>query len=112
MTIKIFESKYYASVMYILIMITIIAITFNFVNITNKININQTIHETKLTGYAVSQNQNTNTQINNTNISQSEKKELYSEKSYAIYYLTLMGLLILIFIVLVTFIMPKIKHLT
>ena len=109
---NIFESKHYPAIMYLLILITIIAIIFNFASMINDSTINKSM---KFTGYAVSDNQknaiNTN-QLNNTNISEAKQQEIYSENSYGVYYLILIGLGVLVFVVLVTFISPRIKHLT
>ena len=106
---NIFESKHYPTIMYVFILITILAILFNLVNITNSTsNSSKTDRTIKFTGYAVS---NLNA-INNTNLSQSEKQELYSENSYGVYYLILIAIGIMISLVLVTFIIPRIKHLT
>ncbi|VVB78560.1 Uncharacterised protein [uncultured archaeon] len=91
---KIFESKHYTSVMYLLILMTIVGITFNFANITE--HSKSPIIKTKLTGQVV---------LNNA-------PAPYSEKSYAIYYLILTGVGSLFSLVLVTFILPRVKHLT
>lgn len=109
---NIFESKHYPEVMYLLILITIIAITFNLANMINDSAANKSI---KFTGYAVSDNQKNainTTQLNNTNASEAKQQEIYSENSYGIYYLILIAIGIMISLVLVTFILPKIKHLT
>ncbi len=90
---------------------TIIVIIFNLENIINDSKIN---NKTKFTGHAVSYDDEemiTN-QLNNTNVSEARQQELYTKNSYGVYYLILIAIGIMISLVVVTFIMPKIKHLT
>ncbi|MEK6860077.1 MAG: hypothetical protein AABX54_04655 [Nanoarchaeota archaeon] len=104
---ELLKNKYYTASMYILILI-ILVIIFNITGITGKISAYADKSEKIFTGFAVSESQN----IINSSIPVAQEQELYSERAYGIYYLIILSIAMLISLVLVTFIIPRIKHLT
>lgn len=110
----IFDSKYYPVFMYLLIVASIIFLVFNIVDIINdSIEMKYLKHNPdseSITGYAISENLSVDNQINTTK--ELSMQEIKSQKSHAYYYLIIWTIIIMICLVLVSFIIPKVKHLT
>ena len=106
---NIFESKNYATLVYLTTLIVLLLIIFNFPSINQEKLINlklmeKSIQKNKLTGL-VTENKTANT-------TKEQNKEIYSEKSYFIYYLVLFFIGLCILIISLTFFMPLIKDYT
>ncbi len=107
---KILKSKYYPRIMFLLILTTLILIFFNIGNIYESANTNKT--STKhFTGYAISDENKTNN-TNNSDINNPESNQLYSEKTYAIFYLFLIVIVGFIGFIFVILILPQFKKWT
>ena len=99
----IFDSKYYPKVMFLAITVISLLLLFNIVDIMEEAKVN---YEYKIiTGYsAINEkidNSKTNPpiiKINDTNSSSSNKQEVYSTKSYAMYYGLIIGIIAALFI--------------
>lgn len=107
--VNLLKHKYYPTLMYLFITITLILILFNFIDIIDKAKNNSEIvgKNYSITGFAIS-DENLN---NITNATQSEER-LYSEKTYALFYLIIIVLLLIISFIALILIMPRIKYLT
>jgi len=130
--INIFETKQYPVIMYLAITIITLLILFNLTSIfeNNKQLIQKNNEKRIITGLLIAEQQNkaeqktdpkakqeaeqqTNQQSRNqTSTNQEEQQELYTEKSYFIYYLLITSICGFIFILSLKFILPKIKKYT
>jgi hypothetical protein len=90
---RIFDSKYYPKVMYLALVIVTLLILFNVVNILDSANYK--LHERTIAGFAIENQSDNQTGINN---SFQGKGELHSANSYFMYYILLIGILAAIFI--------------
>jgi len=97
--------------MYLSILIVSILILFSIVSmVEDKDNWSKIIdkriqQKSKITGFAVSEQ-------NQTNQTLPQNQELYSKSSYGIFYLIIITLSALITIIAITFVLPKIKKYT
>jgi len=82
--INVFESKQYTTIMYLAILIVSLLILFNFINIFEGKEIQQENRNSLITGFATHDNNDSN----KTNGGEGDG-ELYSGKSYFIYYMIL-----------------------
>ena len=109
---QIFFNKYYNTFMYIAISLTIFLIFLSMYHLIdkNKSFIQENNKLKKITGYIVEENfsEDKDKLKNQTNL----KDEIYSEKSYFIYYSILIFLILCLFILTIIFLFPKIKNLT
>jgi hypothetical protein len=118
---NVFDSKYYPAMMYLSILIFFILILFNFVNILEilskqkniiipekEINLDLNLH--KITGFFISEQNQTN--ISFENATEIDSQELYSKKSYFIYIIIIGSLTSVIFLLFLRIFMPVIKRIT
>jgi len=99
------NSKYYPKLMFLAIIVVSLLLLFNIVNIMDKVKINlekkSTTGNAGITGF-VSEIDRTNNPINSlqnkTNFSEQPKQEVYTAKSFAIYYSLIIGIIAAIFI--------------
>ncbi|MDP2925645.1 MAG: hypothetical protein Q8N99_04695 [Nanoarchaeota archaeon] len=101
------ESSIYPTIMYILILAVTLGLFFNLVDISYRLLEKAPDTTNKITGYISYQY---NISENTTN--PDTTKEMYSENSYAAFYLIILSILIVITLLTVRIIMPRIKHLT
>jgi hypothetical protein len=100
------KSEYYPRIMFLLITVTLILIFFNIGNIYVSANVGK--NDTKsFIGFAVLDNQ-----TNNSNSNMTESSQLYSEKTYAMFYLYLIAVVGFISLIFVVLILPRIKNWT
>ena len=100
--LKVFDNEYYNTFMFVSILIILMLIFFNLSNILEQGISKQDMKiENKLTGFIVDE-----VEI------EDEEKELYTEKSYLMYYMLLGFLGFCIFILSLIFFLPKLKDIT
>ena len=105
--LKIFGNEYYNTFMFVSILIILMLIFFNLSNILEQGISKQDIKiENKLTGFAVDDENDNGDENDN------ENEELYTEKSYLMYYMLLGFLGLCIFILSLIFFLPKLKDIT
>jgi len=115
----IFDSKYYPKFMFLAITVVSLLLLFNVVNIMDQVNNN--LKEKQITGFATnidlpnnesinqSENQSTNSSnitedinipvnIKNKDNQEPNKEEIYTTRSYAMYYILIIGIIAGIFI--------------
>lgn len=92
----IFDSKYYPRIMFLAITVVSLLLLFNIVNITDKIKTN--IDKKPITGFATEIDRTNNSPENLTNYTGSPKSEIYTTRSYAMYYSLIIGIIAAIFI--------------
>jgi len=118
---KIFENKHYTKTIFIAITIISLLILFTITNIASEITQEKTekLKNYKITGLIITdqeylgvENPYEKNKTTNKIESDKEQTQLYSEKSYFIYYMILMILGIGIFIVVAGIILPRIKKYT
>ncbi len=105
-----FNYKYYNTFMYIAISLTILLIFFSMLNLIdkNKFTIKENSKIKKITGYSVEEDLEKKELENKNEL----KGEVYTEKSYLIYYLLLLFLGLCSFILTIIFFLPRIKELS
>ena len=120
--LKIFDNEYYNTFMFVSMLIIIMLIFFNLSNILEQGISKQGMKiENKLTGFAVD-DENDENDVDDEDDEDDEddvddeddedKKELYTEKSYLMYYMLLGFLGLCIFILSLIFFLPKLKDIT
>ncbi len=120
--LKIFDNEYYNTFMFVSMLIIIMLIFFNLSNILEQGISKQDMKiENKLTGFAVDEGEIEDEKKEDGEIEdekkedgeiEDEKKELYTEKSYLMYYMLLGFLGLCIFILSLIFFLPKLKDIT
>ena len=108
-----FGYNHYNTFMYISISLTILLIFFNLVNILEDSELK--IQNSKFTGNVIDDEnlaKENNLQGKNEIGESNVEKEIYTEKSYLIYYLIFGFLVLCIFILSFIFLMPRFKDLT
>ena len=114
--LKIFDNEYYNTFMFVSMLIIIMLIFFNLSNILEQGISKQDMKiENKLTGFAVD-DENDEDDVDDVDDENDENdvddKELYTEKSYLMYYMLLGFLGLCIFILSLIFFLPKLKDIT
>ena len=100
--LKIFDNEYYNTFMFVSMLIIIMLIFFNLSNILEQGISKQDMKiENKLTGFAVDDEND-----------KEDNGEVYTEKSYLMYYMLLGFLGLCIFILSLIFFLPKLKDIT
>ena len=108
---KIFESEKYNAVMFILISFAVLLIVFNLIGIVENINDSKIFFgsagkpargDFSESGFAVKE-------INQTVV---DETEVYTEKSYAVYYFIMTGLIVVILFLTASLILPRVKKYT
>ena len=103
--LKVFDNEHYNTFMFVSILIILMLIFFNLSNILEQGISKQDIKiENKLTGFAVEDDEDKE--------NDEDKEELYTEKSYLMYYMLLGFLGFCIFILSLIFFLPKLKDIT
>lgn len=95
----IFDSKYYPKIMFLAITVVSLLLLFNIVNITDKIKTN--IESKPITGFATNIDNSdnfSNNVTNATNSSTAPRLEMYTARSYTMYYGLIIGIIAAIFI--------------
>jgi hypothetical protein len=101
--IRTFDSKYYPSLMFIAIITVTLLILFNFVGILDKTNIK---NKNFVTAHVIEENST------KSNLNQTGQTEMYTIKSYSIFYFMLIGLVLVIGILSLRVLFPRIKNYT
>ena len=110
--LKVFDNEHYNTFMFVSILIILMLIFFNLSNILEQGISKQDMKiENKLTGFAVDEGEIEDEKKEDGEI-EDEKKELYTEKSYLMYYMLLGFLGLCIFILSLIFFLPKLKDIT
>ena len=94
---NIFDSNKYTAFMYVAILVVSLLILFNFVNVfenkritNNKFGEDKIVQKYRITGFTTHDNNDTNEKGDGDG--KDDDKELYSEKSYFVYYIILIVL--------------------
>ncbi len=90
------NSKHYPRIMYLALIVVSLLILFNLINIIDIAN--DKIKDRSLTGFAIENNNNNTSNNSTTDKSSSKKSELYTSRSYMIFYSFIIGLIVAIFI--------------
>ena len=111
--LKIFDNEYYNTFMFVSMLIIIMLIFFNLSNILEQGISKQDMKiENKLTGFAVDDENDKEDKEDEDDEDDENDKELYTEKSYLMYYMLLGFLGLCIFILSLIFFLPKLKDIT
>lgn len=98
----IFDSKYYPKIMFLAITVVSLLLLFNIVNIMDQVKMN--LENKPITGFVtgIDRTNNSPNNINNisnkTNSSSQPEQEIYTTRSYAMYYSMIIGIIAAIFI--------------